>query len=208
MAVILRFPIERVAPALPPKNGHRCIVIPFPQRFVSGATKSQKRRAVVKGNVPPKSCKSKLVTKAKIAQKQLGIEDADYRLLLQHNFGVNSCTELDEIGLLRLIGYYRSKGWQDSTANNTVSRPQKALDRHGKPASMRNAQNSTTPTLERIEALLCEISNCRGKYMPWDYAAGILKKQTGLDNLDMATVLELRNVMVALERTLNTERRK
>lgn len=38
--------------------------------------------------------------------------------------------------------------------------------------------------------------------------AGILKKHTGLDCLDTATVGELQKVMIALEHTLNTERGK
>ena len=207
MASIVRFPIDKTAQASSQQEGHRCFVFPFPQQFVATTKKSRKTKSAVAKVAKPKTRKSTLITKAKIAQKQLGIGDADYRILLQHNFGVNSCTELDGKGLIHLIEFYRSKGWQDQAPARATSR-KKVQDRHGKPVCMRDAKNPATPFLERIEALLCEIGNCRGKYMPWDYAAGILKKQTGLDILDAATALELRNVMVALERTLHAAQRK
>ena len=87
-------------------------------------------------------------------------------------------------------------------------RQPKAKDRHGKPKSMKDASNPITPTLRRIEAILTNFGEARGRYVPWDYAAAILRKHTGLDCLDTATVGELQKVMIALERTLQSEQRK
>jgi hypothetical protein len=120
------------------------------------------------------------------------------------NFGVTSCTELDEQGLIRLISYFRSKGWQDKPA----AAKNKPIDKHGKPKCLKIGNHPGAPIMARIGALLAELGNVRGDYVPWDYAAGILKKHTGLAHMEQATARELNGVMVALERTLNSERRR
>ena len=203
MAVILKFSIESVKPTQPAERGHHCLIIPFP-RMERTPVEPAPEKTVKKKRQPkaekPKAKNRMLKAKVKIAQKQLGICDADYRELLRLNFGVFSSTELDKTGLVRLISYFRSKGWQDQ--------PARKKDRHGKPKTMKDASNPITPTLSRIEALLTNLGEARGRYVPWDYAAAILKKHTGLDCLDTATVSELQKVMFALERTLQSEQRK
>jgi phage gp16-like protein len=203
MAVILKFSIESTTPAQPVERGHQCLIIPFP-RLGRPLMETAPEKPLKNNRQPnagkPKGKRGVLISKVKIAQKQLGLCDADYRELLQLNFGVSSCTELDDTGLVRLISYFRSKGWQD--------KPVKTRDRHGKPKSMKDASNPITPTLSRIEALLTNLGAARGRYVPWDYAAAILKKHTGLDCLDTATVSELQKIMIALERTLQYEQRK
>ena len=149
-----------------------------------------------------KTRRDTLIAKVKIAQKQLGLFDSDYRCLLSANYGVSSCTALEERDLVRLISYFRSKGWKDAPSRK------KAVDRHGKPKNLKSVSHPAAPVLQRIEAILSEIGKARGTYIPWDYAAGILAKHTGLTHLDTATVGELQKVMVALERTLKTEQRK
>lgn len=193
---VLQFTPERIQPAQQAERGQHCRIIPFPHPPVA----LPEQKSVRAGKAGTK--RSTLIAKVKIAQKQLGLSDADYRFLLQTNFHVNSCTELDERGLVRLISHFRSKGWQEkSTAG-------KRRDRHGKPNGLKSRTNPAAPLLQRIEALLSELGKARGEYVPWDYAAGILKKHTGLNNLDAASTVELRNVMVALERTLACAQRR
>lgn len=52
----------------------------------------------------------------KIAQKQLGMADADYRALLQRAAGVRSSTELDEARFTAVMGEFARMGFE-STAN-------------------------------------------------------------------------------------------
>lgn len=196
---VLRFTTERVQSAQPAERGHRCQIIPFPH---SPAAKAEEKTAKASRAGKIRTKRDTLIAKVKIAQKQIGLSDADYRFLLQSSFGVSSCTDLDERGLVRLISHFRSKGWQEKP---TAGR---GKDRHGKPKGLMSRANPAAPVLQRIEALLSELGKAKGEYVPWDYAAGILKRHTGLDNLDAASVLELRNVMVALENTLNSAQRR
>ena len=53
----------------------------------------------------------KLIAKIKIAQKQLGIEDDDYRDILYRKFRVSSCTSLSDSQALVLIHHFRDLGW-------------------------------------------------------------------------------------------------
>lgn len=142
-----------------------------------------------------------LIAKVKIAQKQLGIDDADYRVLLDVNFGVSSCTELDDQGLVRLVSFLRSKGWADRSVH--------VLDRHGRPMTLTcGRDHPTVPIMRKIEALLSELGRAKGRYVPWDYAASILKRQTGCNCLDATDVQALGNVVAALNNTLKSARRK
>lgn len=199
MKRVLPFTLKKDAPAQPPFKGHVSYRIPFPCQKPEGEEAPQKAKTSKPKKVKTK--KEKLITKVKIAQRQLGIPDEDYRVLLHMNFGVDTCKDLNEIGLVRLISHFRSKGWQDAPAK-------KPIDRHGKPKIMKDASHPLTPTLQRIEALLSEIGRAKNKYMPWGYAAAILQKNTGVDSLEAATVRELQNVMVALENTLRSALRK
>ena len=139
-----------------------------------------------------------LIARCKIIQRQLGIGDKQYRQILQTNFGVSSCTELDDACLLQLLEAYRVTMVEEELYKMAKDKPQ----------CMADSNNPLTPSLRRIEALLAEIGKVRGKYIPWSYAAGILRKNTGLDDLEAATVRELRGVMVALERTLKCDLKK
>lgn len=149
-----------------------------------------------------KTKRDTLIAKVKIAQKQLGIPDRDYRYLLLVNFNVSTCTALSEGQLLSLISFFRSKGWKETPSRK------RAADSAGKPKKLFSDKHPAAPIARRLEALLSELGTLRGKYVPWSYAAAILKKQTGLDDFEAATFRELQNVMVALERTVESAKRK
>jgi hypothetical protein len=56
--------------------------------------------------------------------------------------------------------------------------------------------------MKKIEALLAEKGKVEGKDMPWGYAVGILKRQTGgrATQFSAATPAELKGVIAALYR--------
>jgi Protein of unknown function (DUF1018). len=205
MGTIISFPAERCRPTQEVAHGHNCLFIPFPKQNQEPAAPrkqaaSRAKKAFVGGK--SKTKRTSLIAKVKIAQKQLGLSDDVYREILHMNFGVDSCTKLEERELVRLVSYFRTKGWDERPARKTKE------DKHGKPLTMKDQKNPARPTLERIEAILAELGKARGRYMPWSYAAAILEKQTGLPRLEQATVRELQNVMVALENTLAVSRAK
>lgn len=142
-----------------------------------------------------------LIAKVKMAQKELGINDSDYRALLRADFGVSSCTALDDQGLVRLAAFLRSKGWTDRSAP--------AQDHDGRPMTLSSGEASPiTPVLKKIEALLSELGKVKGEYVPWNYAEAILEHQTGRSCLDAANVKSLCHVVAALNHTLKSARRK
>ena len=141
-----------------------------------------------------------LIIKCKIAQRELGIDDVLYREMLQTYFGVTSSKELDEADLRRLLSAYNTTKMQEQL--------ERKVAKHDKPICMKDKNNPLTPSLRRIEALLAEIGNVRRKYMPWSYALGILKKNTGVDAFENASIRDLKGVMVALEKTLQCEMKK
>ena len=52
-----------------------------------------------------------LLAKVHIAIKELGIDDADYRDILDREFGASSASELNTNQLVELVRYFKSKGW-------------------------------------------------------------------------------------------------
>jgi hypothetical protein len=164
MGTIISFPAERCRPTQEVAHGHNCLFIPFPKQNQEPAAPrkqaaSRAKKAFVGGK--SKTKRTSLIAKVKIAQKQLGLSDDVYREILRMNFGVDSCTKLEERELVRLVSYFRTKGWNERPARKTKE------DKHGKPLTMKDQKHPARPTLERIEAILAELarqgdSTCRG----------------------------------------------
>lgn len=194
MAVIIKFPLERCRPSQPMPARHRATVIPFPVRTKPHCS-DQEVNPYFK---PISTTKKALIAKVKIAQKQIAMPDSAYRTLLFINFGVRSCTELDEQELVRLVGFFHSKGFRNKPSNKTRGV-------HGKPRYLKKGSPSAS-VMARIEELLKELGRIRGTYAPWDLAVSILKKNTGIDHLEQATFRELSGVLAALTRIVQSER--
>jgi hypothetical protein len=79
--------------------------------------------------------------------------------------------------------------------------PQKPArkDRHGRPATLKDANHPATPVLKRMELLLKELGEAWGEPVSWDYAAMKLERLTGINRLESATVFELQKVMILLQ---------
>ncbi|MBD5416977.1 MAG: regulatory protein GemA [Desulfovibrio sp.] len=141
-----------------------------------------------------------LLAKIHVAKKQLGLTDAEYRAMLEGNFGVSSAAHLDGEGLQRMVFELRAYGF----------RPKRGHARRGTsrkrtvPATL--AKDDTgqgrKKLMQKIEAQLAEKGRVEGTDMPWAYAVSILKKQSGgvTRSLDQATPEQLRGVIAALTR--------
>lgn len=141
-----------------------------------------------------------LLAKIHVAKKQLGLRDDEYRAMLEGNFGVTSAAHLDGEGLQRMVFELRAYGF----------RPKRGHARRG--ANRKRAVPATLARddtgqgrkalLKKIEAQLAEKGRVEGTDMPWAYALGILKKQSGgvTRSLDQATPEQLTGVIAALTR--------
>ena len=88
----LKLVVKRNQSEQPAEPGHTCLVFPLHRRERKTADSAPEK--AWKDKRRPKAGTSgtkrgPLITKVKIAQKQLGISDPDYRLLLQMNFGAS-----------------------------------------------------------------------------------------------------------------------
>jgi len=129
-----------------------------------------------------------MLAKIHIAKKDLGLSDEDYRAMLDNLYGVDSSARLNGRQLHDLLGHLTNRGFTGRKAGDKAAPADKDLDR--------------TPLIGKIGALLATLGQLEGRHMPWDYAAGILKRQCGVWRLQWATALQLRGVVAALSRRI------
>lgn len=149
------------------------------------------------------SIRKGLLAKVHIAKKQLGLRDEDWRAILEARFEVDSSARLSLGQLENLVSYLERCGWKPTTRR-------KVFDRHGKPhvATHDDTGMGREGQMRKIEALLAELGQAEGHYMPWDYAAAILKHQTGLTRLEYADPIQLKGVIAALSRNITRMRKR
>lgn len=71
-----------------------------------------------------------MIAKIKIAQKELGLEDEDYRAVLQRVTGKTSAGDLNEAQLEAVIDEFKAKGWKPTIASSGAGRPRPQLADH------------------------------------------------------------------------------
>jgi len=149
------------------------------------------------------SIRKGLLAKVHIAKKQLGLRDEDWRAILETRFEVDSSARLSLGQLENLVSYLERCGWKPTTRR-------KVFDSHGKPhvATHDDTGMGREGQMRKIEALLAELGQAEGHYMPWDYAAAILKHQTGLTRLEYADPIQLKGVIAALSRNITRMRKR
>lgn len=89
----------------------------------------------------------KLQVKIKIAQKQLGIEDAHYRDILYRKFRVHSSKSLSDNQALVLIHHFKALGWVPACAKASAGKPKKYDDQKG------DAYSASPAIKRKIEAM-------------------------------------------------------
>ena len=126
-----------------------------------------------------------MLAKVHIGKKRLGLDDETYRALLSDAYGVNTAAKLSVKQLDDLLMRFQAMGAE--------------LNQGANPRGLRT-RTERGSYLRKIEALLAEKGSDEGRHISWDYAAGILERQTKgtAKSLDKATIEQLRKVIAAL----------
>jgi hypothetical protein len=130
--------------------------------------------------------KSIKAIKAKV--RQLGLDDASYRAMLQAHTGRASCKDCTLPELDRVCHYLTTQGASNPKA---PSRPGKTL------AAER------VPLRGQVDKLMVDLSQKTSITKPLAYVNAILVKNHWCSDLDMASPEILRKLVGALSRTLN-----
>jgi phage gp16-like protein len=133
---------------------------------------------------PSTDTRRAMLAKVHIAKKDLCLDDDTYRMMLDNLFGVESSAKLSLKQLDELLGHMTSRGFV--AVKKGDAKPSKSV------------QNSK-PIITKIGALLVELGQREGRHMPWSYAVGILKRQSGVMRLEWAKPDQLRAVVAALD---------
>ena len=163
------------------------------------APKRPAPRSRKRGTVTEEMRKS-LLAKIHVAKKQLGLSDDEYRAMLEGNFGVSSAAHLDGAGLQRMIFEMQAYGFQPRRGHARRGESR----RRAVPATLAKDDSGLgrKKLMQKIEAQLAEKGREEGTDVPWAYAVGILRKQSGgvTRCLEHATPEQLRGVIAALAR--------
>ncbi len=172
-------PVTRPAPSAP--------AAPEPLRLSRGTERQERRKA--------------MLAKVHIARNQQAMSEDDYRAMLDARYSVTSARDLTDKQLHDLLLYMQQLG-AVFTRGSARKRSGKANRKREIPAALTHddAELGREAYLKKIEALLAEKGRAEGTHMPWGYAVGILKRQTGgaIKSLDQADALQLRDVIAAL----------
>lgn len=222
MAVIIKFPtppIDRsaVASMLPGRShslgeqivrSNTVLRFPAPAReeaeppamstpFAEAAPPIPARKERTAGQIEDQ--RKALLAKIHVAKAQLGLTDAEYRSLLDGHFGAASAADLDLVELKRMVLVMQEYGFVPARgrARRGSSRKREI------PATLAPGADDILgrePLMRKIEALLAEKGRCEGTEVPWAYAVGILKRQSGgvTRCFEHATPEQLRGVIAAL----------
>jgi phage gp16-like protein len=109
-----------------------------------------------------------MLAKVHIAKKELGLDDAVYRVILQDEFGVDSSARLSIGELERLVGRFESKGWKSQKTS---------ADRRPRTAENKQQQWQVEALKERIgqEVANSDLTELRLR--------GLVRKICGVDDL-------------------------
>lgn len=172
-------PVTRPAPSAP--------AAPEPLRLSRGTERQERRKA--------------MLAKVHIARNQQAMSEDDYRAMLDARYSVTSARDLTDRQLHDLLLYMQQLGVV-FTRGSARKRSGKANRKRDIPAALTHddAELGREAYLKKIEALLAEKGRVEGTHMPWGYAVGIHKRQTGgrLKSLDQADEMLLAKVIAAL----------
>lgn len=176
-------------------------------RIRTGATASAGSDTTKKE--PPRRKKNSLaaerrrmeLAKIHVAKKQLCLDDETYRMLLREQFGVESAGELDDRQRRDCILYMQRCGFTGT--RGVATRRHGAADRRSDVPRILTQDDDGLGRdvyMRKIEAMLAEKGRVEGSVVPWGYAVGILKRQSGgvTRCFEHATVEQLRAVIAAL----------
>ena len=125
-----------------------------------------------------------LIAKIKIAQKELGLDDATYRAVLLRVTGKSSCTECSIPELERVAEDMRQHGFKPK--NSAGRRP--------------NRRDSADQMMRKIEALLLDNG------WSWNYAHSTARKMFKVDRVEWLSDGNMHKLVAALQ--ISANRRK
>ena len=127
-----------------------------------------------------------LIAKIKIAQKELGLDDATYRAVLERVTGKRSCTECSIPELERVVEDLRQHGF---TPKKTAGqRP--------------NRRSSADPMMRKIEALLLDNG------WTWNYAHGTARRMFKVDRVEWLSDGNMHKLVAALQISANRKKKE
>jgi len=166
-----------------------------------------------------------MIIKVQIRLKELyaklpGFDEDVYRFIMREHWGVDSSTKLSNGQLHELLLHLQMLEFEDSKSKrrgkSKVKRGKQKITRplagHDAPALLYSDPSGLGRTylMEKISALLSEKGAAEGRYITWNYALGILKRQSGgvVDDWEKAMPENLRAVIAALYRDAKRKGRR
>lgn len=127
--------------------------------------------------------RNKLIAKVKIAQKQLGISDDDYRAMLAERYGVDSSTRLKGAQLGNLIQHMERLGFKPRPSAKSKAR--------------KLADDCQSRMIRGIWIELHQLGVVRNADEM--ALAAYVKRQTGVERLEWLTMAQASNVIESLK---------
>lgn len=118
-----------------------------------------------------------LIAKIKVAQKELALDDDNYRAILKRITGKLSCKQMNLLELQKIMAEMERLGFKPT---------KKSIGR--KPLHL----TDVSELMNKIAVLLKEIDKT------WEYANGIAKRMFQKDNVNQLNEQQLRKVLIAL----------
>lgn len=118
------------------------------------------------------------LAKIHIAKKELAMDDATYRAMLQNVAGVSSSKALSDDGITRVLTHLQRCGWKPKNTGTIGKKPSMG---HGRQA-----------LVGKVEALLAEAKR------PWSYADAMTKRMFGVEKTDWLDAEQLAKLVAAL----------
>lgn len=122
-----------------------------------------------------------------VGAKQLRLDEAAYRALLERVAGVRSAADLDDTGRRKVLREMSRLGFKAQSRGGWVGKP-KDLD--------------ARPMLKKVEALLADARR------PWSYAHGLAKRMHKVNRVEWLNDHKLHGLVAALQADANRRRRK
>jgi hypothetical protein len=130
----------------------------------------------------------------KCAQRQLGLDDATYRTMLQAQTGKRSATELSVPEQGRVLDYLRRQG---------AANPRRAAYDGGRKRATPAPERAAL--MRKVHALLAELHRVTGEPHSLNYADAICKRNGWAERVDFCAPHDLHSLVGALARTLRAK---
>ena len=134
----------------------------------------------------------------KAAQRQLGLDDATYRAMLQAQTGQRSATALTQAQLGKVLDYLRAQG-----AANPAEARRAAARTGGRARATPTAQKQAL--LAKLGQLLDELGRATGQPHSLNYADAICKRNGWAERVDFCSPAKLHALVGAVARTLRSK---